>query len=68
MTPAIVRQHKSIPDGNISNGGGLIHIIQTGSYGRPKGHINCLRVQAQHSPTWNAAKFQILMADADPCR
>jgi hypothetical protein len=47
MTPAIFRQHKSFSNGNInvmSNGGGLIPIIETGSYGRPQGHINCLRV------------------------
>ena len=55
MTPAIFRQHKSIQDGNvniISNGGGLIPIIQTASYGRPKSHIvnniNCLRVPRIH--------------------
>ena len=47
MTPAIFRHDKCFPDGNInsiSNGGGLIPIIETGSYGRPQSHINCLRV------------------------
>ena len=52
MTPAIFRHRKWIPDGNIniiSNGGGLIPISETGSYGRPQGHINCLRVVALFS-------------------
>ena len=53
MTPVIFRHRKCIPDGNIniiSNGGGLIPIIETGSYGRPQGHINCLRVLFFHLP------------------
>ena len=48
MTPAIFRHQKWFPDGNIniiSNGGGLTPISETGSYGRPQGHINCLRVR-----------------------
>ena len=49
MTPAIFRHRKYVPDGNItiiSSGRGLIPISETGSSGRPQGHLimNCLRV------------------------
>ena len=47
MTPAIFRHERSFSNANIniiSNGGGLIPVSETESYGRPQSHINCLRV------------------------
>ena len=67
MTPAIFRQHKSIQDGNIniiSNGGGLIPIIQTASYGRPKSHINCLRVSLFKAFPYEVVRIIIMDNDS----
>ena len=64
MTPAIFRHQKWIPDGNnniISNGGGLIPIIETESYGRSQSHINCLRVSVLSRVTGGSGLVVIRM-------